>query len=140
MLLGPAAIAQTLDGAHLPDTPVVHMHQVNAPNRDVVVSPDPLGDVHVTVISSMESSLAATMSSNSGLTISQHTLTGNNSANDLSVNAMVPQVTLPDQILQSQSDEPAVLSPTEATGVMMVSENPMSVTSTLAHPENWLTA
>lgn len=137
---GPAAIAQTLDGTHLPDSPVVHMHQVNSQNRDVVVSPDPLGDVHVTVISSMETSLAATLSPSSGLTISQHALTGNNSSNDLSVNAVVPQVTLPDQILQSQSDEPSVLSPTEATSVMMVSENPISVTSTLEHPENWLTS
>ena len=140
LLLGPAAIAQTLDGTHLPDSPVVHMHQVNSQNRDVVVSPDPLGDVHVTVISSMETSLAATLSPSSGLTISQHALTGNNSSNDLSVNAVVPQVTLPDQILQSQSDEPSVLSPTETTSVMMVSENPISVTSTLEHPENWLTS
>lgn len=113
------------------------MHQVSSQNGDVVVSPDPL--VHVTVISNMETSLAATLSPSSGLTISQHGLTGNSNTNDLSVNAMVPQVTLPDQILQSQSDEPAALSPTE-TSVMMVSENPMSVTATLEHPENWLSS
>lgn len=134
---GPAAIAQTLDGTHLPDSPVVHMHQVSSQNGHVVVSPDPL--VHVTVISNMETSLAATLSPSSGLTISQHGLTGNSNTNDLSVNAMVPQVTLPDQILQSQSDEPAALSPTE-TSVMMVSENPMSVTASLEHPENWLSS
>lgn len=128
---GPAAIAQTLDGKHLPDTPVVHMHQVSSQNRDVVVSPDPLGDVHVTVISNMETSLAATLSPSSAITISQHGLSASSNSSDLSVNAMVPQVTLPDEILQSQSDEPAVLSPAETTSVMMVSENPMSVTSTL---------
>ena len=101
------------------------------------MSPDPL--VHVTVISNMETSLAATLSPSSALTIPQHALTSNSNTNDLSVNVMVPQVTLPDQILQSQSDEPAVLSPTD-TSVMIVSENPMSVTSTLENPENWLSS
>lgn len=128
---GPAAIAQTLDGAHLPDRPVAHMHQVGQGNREVVVSPDPLGDVHVTVMSNIETSLAATLSPSSAMTLSQHALTSSSNASDLSVNAMVPQVTLPDEILQSQSDEPSVLSPAEPTSVMMVSENPLTVTSTL---------
>ena len=130
--LGPAAIAQTLDGKHLTETPAVHMHQVSSQNRDVVVSPDPLEDVHVTVISNMETSLAATLSPSSGISISQqHGISAANNPNDLSVSAMVPQVTLPDEILQSQSDEHGDLSPTETTSVMMVSENPMTVTSTL---------
>ena len=130
--LGPAAIAQTLDGKHLTETPAVHMHQVSSQNRDVVVSPDPLEDVHVTVISNMETSLAATLSPSSGISISQqHGRSAANNPSDLSVSAMVPQVTLPDEILQSQSDEHGDLSPTETTSVMMVSENPMTVTSTL---------
>ena len=137
LLSGPAAIAQSLDGSHLADSPVAHMHQVSSQSTEAVVSPDPL--VHVTVISNMETSLAATLSPSSALTIPQHALTSNSNTNDLSVNVMVPQVTLPDQILQSQSDEPAVLSPTD-TSVMIVSENPMSVTSTLENPENWLSS
>lgn len=129
---GPAAIAQTLDGKHLTETPAAHMHQVSSQNRDVVVSPDPLEDVHVTVISNMETSLAATLSPSSGISISQqHGISAANNPSDLSVSAMVPQVTLPDEILQSQSDEHGDLSPTETTSVMMVSENPMTVTSTL---------
>lgn len=128
---GPAAIAQTLDGTHLPDRPVVHMHQVGPGNREVVVSPDPLGDVHVTVMSNIEPRLAATLSPSPAMTISQHTLSRTSNANELSVNALVPQVTLPDEILQSQSDEPSVLSPTESANVMMVTENSMSITSTL---------
>lgn len=131
---GPAAIAQTLDGDQLPHSPVVHMHQISSQNRDV----DPL--VHVTVISSMETSLSSTLSPPSGLTISQHALSGSNNSNDLSVNAVVPQVTLPDQILQSQSDEPTVLSPTETTSVIMVTENSMSVSSTLEHTDTWLSS
>lgn len=107
------------------------MHQVGTGNRDVVVSPDPLGDVHVTVISNMDTSLAATLSPSSTMRLGQHALGRSNNTNDLSVNAMVPQVTLPDEILQSQSDEASVLSPAESTSVMMVSENPMTVTSTL---------
>lgn len=128
---GPAAIAQTLDGTHLPDRPVVHMHQVGPENRDVIVSPDPLGDVHVTVMSNIETGLPATLSPSPAMTLPQHTLSRTSNANELSVNVMVPQVTLPDEILQSQSDEPSVLSPAESTNVMMVTENPMSVTSTL---------
>lgn len=128
---GPAAIAQTLDGTHLPDRPVVRMHQVGPENRDVIVSPDPLGDVHVTVMSNIETGLPATLSPSPAMTLPQHTLSRTSNANELSVNVMVPQVTLPDEILQSQSDEPSVLSPAESTNVMMVTENPMSVTSTL---------
>lgn len=128
---GPAAIAQTLDGTHLPERPVVHMHQVGPGTRDVVVSPDPLGEVHVTVMSNMDTSLAATLSPSSAITLSQHALSRNNTASDLSVTAMVPQVTLPDEILQSQTEEPSVMSPAESTSVLMVSENPMSVTTTL---------
>lgn len=131
MPLGPAAIAQTLDGTHLPDRPVVRMHQVGPENRDVIVSPDPLGDVHVTVMSNIETGLPATLSPSPAMTLPQHTLSRTSNANELSVNVMVPQVTLPDEILQSQSDEPSVLSPAESTNVMMVTENPMSVTSTL---------
>lgn len=130
LLVGPAAIAQTLDGTHLPDRPV-HMHQVSPGNRDVVVSPDPLGDVHVTVMSNMDTTLTATLSPSSTMMRLQHPLSRSSNTSDLSVNAMVPQVTLPDEILQSQSDEPSVMSPAESTSVMMVSENPMSVTSTL---------
>lgn len=128
---GPAAIAQTLDGTHLPDRPVVRMHQVGPENRDVIVSPDPLGDVHVTVMSNIETGLPATLSPSPAMTLPQHTLSRTSNANELSVNVMVPQVTLPDEILQSQSDEPSALSPAESTNVMMVTENPMSVTSTL---------
>lgn len=105
------------------------MHQVGPGTRDVVVSPDPLGEVHVTVMSNIDTSLAATLSPSSAIRLSQHALGRN--ASDLSVTAMVPQVTLPDEILQPQSEEPSVLSPAESTSVMMVSENPMSVTSTL---------
>lgn len=107
------------------------MHQVGPGNREVVVSPDPLGDVHVTVMSNIEPRLAATLSPSPAMTISQHTLSRTSNANELSVNALVPQVTLPDEILQSQSDEPSVLSPTESANVMMVTENSMSITSTL---------
>ena len=131
MLSGPAAIAQTLDGTQLSNSPVVHMRQVTTQNGDI----DPL--VHVTVISGMETSLASTLSPSSGLTISQHALSENSNSN-LSVNAMVPQVTLPDEILQLQSDEPTVLSPTETARVMMVTENSMSVSSPLEHSGNWL--
>lgn len=133
MLSGPAAIAQTLDGTQLSNSPVVHMRQVTTQNGDI----DPL--VHVTVISGMETSLVSTLSPSSGLTISQHTLSENSNSN-LSVNAMVPQVTLPDQILQLQSDEPTVLSHTETARVMMVTENSMSVSSPLEHSENWLSS
>lgn len=107
------------------------MHQVGPGTRDVVVSPDPLGEVHVTVMSNIDTSLAATLSPSSTITLSQHALSRNNNASDLSVTAMVPQVTLPDEILQPQAEEPSVLSPAESTSVLMVSENPMSVTSTL---------
>lgn len=108
------------------------MHQVAPGNRDVVVSPDPLEDVHVTVMSNItDPSLAGTLSPSSALRLTQHALSRGNNASDLSVNAMVPQVTLPDEILQSQSDEASVLSPAESASVMMASENPMSVTSTL---------
>ena len=107
------------------------MHQVGPGSRDVVVSPDHLGEVHVTVMANMDTSLAATLSPSSAITLSQHALSRNNTASDLSVTAMVPQVTLPDEILQSQAEEPSVLSPAESTSVLMVSENPMSVTSTL---------
>ncbi|XP_015761824.1 PREDICTED: cyclin-D-binding Myb-like transcription factor 1 isoform X1 [Acropora digitifera] len=130
---GPAAIAQTLDGTQLSNSPVVHMRQVTTQNGDI----DPL--VHVTVISGMETSLASTLSPSSGLTISQHALSENSNSN-LSVNAMVPQVTLPDEILQLQSDEPTVLSPTETARVMMVTENSMSVSSPLEHSGNWLSS
>jgi len=128
---GPAAIAQTLDGTHLPERPVVHMHQVGPGPRDVVVSPDALGEVHVTVMSNIDTSLAATLSPSSTITLSQHTISRNNTASDLSVTAMMPQVTLPDEILQPQSEEQSVLSPAESSSVILASENPMSVTSTL---------
>ena len=107
------------------------MHQVGSGTRDVVVSPDPLGEVHVTVMSNIDTSLVATLSPSSTITLSQHALSRNSNASDLSVTAMVPQVTLPDEILQPQAEEPPVLSPAETTSVIMASENPMSVTSTL---------
>ncbi|KAJ7379343.1 hypothetical protein OS493_016577 [Desmophyllum pertusum] len=95
------------------------MHQVSPGNRDVVVSPDPLGDVHVTVMSNMDTTLTATLSPSSAMMRLQHPLSRSSNTSDLSVNAMVPQVTLPDEILQSQSDEPSVMSPAESTSVMM---------------------
>ena len=85
----------------------------------------------MTVMSNIDTSLAATLSPSSTITLSQHALSRNNNASDLSVTAMVPQVTLPDEILQPQAEEPTVLSPSGSTSVLMVSENPMSVTSTL---------
>ena len=107
------------------------MHQVGPGPRDVVVSPDALGEVHVTVMSNIDTSLAAALSPPSTIALSQHTISRNNTASDLSVTAMMPQVTLPDEILQPQSEEQTVLSPAESSSVILASENPMSVTSTL---------
>ena len=132
-LAGPAAIAQSLDGTHLPDRVSGHLPQHINPNTSnssaVMVGGESLEDV--AVISSMETTLSATLSPSSAIAISHSSLNGTN-ANELSVNAIVPQVTLPDQILQLQSDEPSVMSPTSGAGVMMVSENSMSVTTTLS--------